>query len=150
MFVTTDDARLPFPTPGSHQSGWDRLEMPLQLLFFVVDVAITGGGRPLTKTFQLGSVRALEDMIQGQVPDWITIKDVYVICPKKVTGIDSWTMYRLARLFHAQDVEQSDSMHRVYETMDGMRFVGTNFVTLDRLVELTEVWSSDEAKASAQ
>lgn len=140
MFLTFEDTRLPFPPPGSRQGGWDLLEVPLRRIFFLVDVATLRNGKSIVKTFLLGSLNRLEEMIDGQIQDLFAIQCVYVITPEKISGVYPWKMNRLAKLYKAQDLKQPDFTCRVFETSEGKRFVDPLYgATLDDLGDLKEI-----------
>ena len=142
MFFAVDQARLPFPIPGSGLSAWNMVEVALALPFFMVGVTAEEGGEKIRNTFLIGSFRQLDGLIKSQEPGRLKVNFVNLICPQRISGGAPWEMHRVATLFQAQEPDQTDHVCHVYESVEGRKFVdsllGTSIDDLGELMTLHE------------
>lgn len=142
VFFTNDQARLAFIVADEGVSGWEIVEVPLRLPFFLVDVTAEHDGESVTKTFLVGSQREICDLAESHAESNLKIDAIHVICPESVAKGADWEMHRMAKIYRADEPMHSQQSCYVYESVDGKKFIDSLMgTTIDDLNQLTELHS---------
>lgn len=142
MFLTIDDSRLPFPVSSSGCSGWETVELPMPISFFMVKMAVKDEMKLVNKTFFLASIEQLLSLIEIEKSGYLNIKYAFYMCPKHVSGGDDWEMYKLSKIYRSTEPRHNAQICHVYEIVSGRRFVDSTFgTTIEKLSELTPLYT---------
>lgn len=123
MFLTLDQARLPFPVSSSGYSGWESIEISMCFPFFMVKIGFFIESELVKKNLFLSSVDQLQHLIDMEKSGDIVIANLYIMCPKHISGGDEWEMHKLAKLYRAVEPKQPIQSCHVFEISDGRKFV---------------------------
>lgn len=98
--------------------------------FFMVKIAYFDEMTLKKKTFFLGSFNQLQPLINMEESGDIAIVNLYIVCPKHISGGDEWEMHKLIKIYRGMEPKYSEQSCYVYEIAGNKKLVesmlGTN------------------------
>lgn len=143
MFITFDHTRIKVPFAGDGISGWNLMELPMALPFFLVGVSVNEEGGTMDKTFLVDSFGQLSELIKSQAAGSLKINFVNLVCPKQMLHSEGWEMHPLRKVYRAKEWDNPGQTCLVYQSVEGTMFFVESFTAgkIDDVYDLQEIYA---------
>lgn len=127
MFITRNNYQSPVSAmfASSDEQIWDAIELALQQIWFIVNLAVKGDDGEFTRvsTVLVSDFKSVEPLLKSGQKSDTRLSSVHIVTPGHLNGNRNWQMEQLRAVWQGHEMVEDQAIPTdIFETMSGKKY----------------------------